>query len=56
MDYEISIIEMRKVIQQACKEIISHEQMSDCMYQHITDAVEDYLYECRVEQGDEDEW
>lgn len=53
MDYKIIIVEMRRVIQQACKEIISHEQMADCLYRHITDAVEDYLYECRVEQVDE---
>lgn len=51
--YEISIIKMRRVIQLACREIICREQIANCMYECIAEAVEDYLYECRVEQEDE---
>lgn len=53
MKYEISIIEIRRVIQQACKEIICHEQIADSLYRHIIDFVEDYVYKCGVEQEDE---
>ena len=54
MEYAISYKELRKVIRQACEDIISHKQMVEFLYKHIDDAVEYYLDECIVET-EEDE-
>ncbi len=50
MEYNFPIRELRKVVLDACDELFTNEHMAEIVYEHIIDAVEDYLYECRKEE------